>query len=173
MRPTYDTVLSELRLLERIRKFQPIVIGTPPLGIDVETSDIDIACSADDLHDFSETIESGFSKLVVECKHMRVRGEPTACARLRSKGWDIELFCQAVPVEQQSGVRHFEIERRLLNLIPDLRPRVLLLKKQGLKTEPAFAQLLGLSGDPYEAMLKLESAGNEELAELAAGSSPA
>ena len=53
-------------------------------------------------------------------------------------------------------MRHFRIEERLLALNPDLRPKVLELKRQGMKTEPALAKVLGLPGDPYEAILRLE-----------------
>lgn len=44
----------------------------------------------------------------------------------------------------------------LLEKGESFRQEIISLKKQGIKTEPAFAQLLGLSGDPYEAILRLE-----------------
>lgn len=37
----------------------------------------------------------------------------------------------------------------------DFRQQVVALKKAGIKTEPAFAKLLQLPGDPYEALLQL------------------
>ncbi|XOZ32860.1 DUF4269 domain-containing protein [Halomonadaceae bacterium KBTZ08] len=170
MRPAYQIVLSELRLLEKLRNFHPVVIGTPPLEIDVETSDIDIACSSEGVSSFCETVKARFPELFVKGKHMNVRGEPTACAKLRSHGWDIELFCQGIAVERQWGVRHFVIERRLLNLAPYLRSKVRKLKNEGVKTEPAFARVLQLTGDPYEAMLQLETMADDELVELASRS---
>ncbi|GAA4445379.1 hypothetical protein GCM10023156_04920 [Novipirellula rosea] len=40
------------------------------------------------------------------------------------------------------------------------------LKQSGLRTEPAFAEALGLSGDPYVAILGLERSDDTELLEL-------
>ena len=80
--------------------------------------------------------------------------------------WDIELFCQTIPTNQQWGVRHFKIEQRLLNLEPRLKKVVFHLKQNGLKTEPAFAAALGLSGDPYSVILEIEDLNDAELAQL-------
>ena len=45
------------------------------------------------------------------------------------------------------------IEGRLLDLAGEsFRHNVIELEQSGLKTEPAFARLLGLNGDPYEAL---------------------
>ncbi|MDP4097618.1 DUF4269 domain-containing protein [Paenibacillus sp. P96] len=37
------------------------------------------------------------------------------------------------------------------------------MKRDGFKTEPAFAALLGLQGDPYEELLRMYSWSDEQL----------
>ncbi|MNY83296.1 hypothetical protein D3C86_2259750 [compost metagenome] len=48
------------------------------------------------------------------------------------------------------------VEYNLLSIHGEqFRQHIIELKKQGLKTEPAFAQALGIKGDPYLELLKL------------------
>ncbi|HUD95277.1 DUF4269 domain-containing protein, partial [Sphingobium sp.] len=85
-------------------------------------------------------------------------------------GWEFEIFGQPIPVAQQHGWRHYEIERRLLTLGGEaMRDAIMALREQGLKTEPSFARLLGLSGDPYAALLELEAQDDDTLRALIHG----
>ena len=167
MRPEFEEVLVESGVLVKLSEFQPIVIGTPPLGIALPSSDIDIACEAADLNRFHDRAKAEFEHMAAfQSRSYEIRQRPTVIVNFEFREWPIELFCQAIPVEQQMGVRHFLVERRLLDLHPRLRSLVLEAKRGGLKTEPAFAQVLRLPGDPYEAMLRLDSLTDSELAAL-------
>ena len=92
-------------------------------------------------------------------------------ASFEAADWRIELYGEAIPVEQQRGWRHFAVERHLLALGGDgFRLAVLALRQRGMKTEPAFADVLGLRGDPYLALLDLGERDDETLISmLAAG----
>ena len=49
------------------------------------------------------------------------------------------------------------VEYNLLNKHGEkFRQQIIELKRQGYKTEPAFALVLGLTGDPYIELLKFE-----------------
>lgn len=79
-------------------------------------------------------------------------------------GWQIQLYGEAIPVERQRGWRHFAVERRLLAFGGhDLRAAVLTLRQRGMKTERAFAAVLGLRGDPYVALLDLGEQADQPL----------
>jgi hypothetical protein len=85
-------------------------------------------------------------------------------ASFEAAGWRIELYGEAIPVEQQRGWRHFAVERRLLALGGSgFRAAVLALRQRGMKTEPAFAAVLGLRGDPYVTLLDLGEQGDQPL----------
>jgi hypothetical protein len=167
MRIPYDLAVTNLDLLESLSPFDPIVIGTPPLGIDVADSDIDIACSCDNLKRFEHFASHRFQfQNDFRTRHATFQNVESVIVQFRAFEWDVEIFCQPIPTNQQWGVRHFRIEQRLLAISPNLKSTVIDLKRSGLKTEPAFAKALGLSGDPYVAILGLEKLDDRELLEL-------
>ena len=57
----------------------------------------------------------------------------------------------------QYAYRHMIVEARLLKIGgPAARPAIRRLKREGRKTEPAFAHYFDLEGDPYETLLELD-----------------
>ncbi len=167
IRPGYREALADSRVLAALAAFDPHVAGTPPLGLDLPDSDIDILCHAPDADAFC-TIAwfacAGFEDFTMH--QWRSGGRPVI-ARFRAQGWAFELFASPEPVTAQAGWRHFIVERRLLGLGGDrLRDAVMTARREGLKTEPAFAKILGLRGDPYAAILALEAQSDTALADL-------
>jgi hypothetical protein len=119
-------------------------------------SDIDVLCFAPDARAFTDTVWRNFASAPAFTAKQLTRTPRPVVASFEVAGWRIELYGEAIPVEQQRCWRHFAVERRLLALAGEgLRLPVLALRHLGLKTEPAFAAVLGLSGDPYLALLEL------------------
>jgi Domain of unknown function (DUF4269) len=88
-------------------------------------------------------------------------------ANFEAEGWTFELFGSRQPAEEQIGWRHFRIEQRLLQIGGEaLRTLIIDERRKGLKTEPAFSAVLNLSGNPYEALLDLETLSEAALADL-------
>ena len=149
-------VLEELGIMEKLQEFTPVLTGTIPIGIDIETSDLDIIGCYKTAPDFATVLQLHFGhqtgfRIAVKTK----RGTETVVAVFVSGGFVIEIFGQPVPVGQQNAWRHMLIEHAILQEQgEEFRQQIIGLKKQGIKTEPAFAQLLGLSGDPYLALLQ-------------------
>jgi ribosomal protein S18 acetylase RimI-like enzyme len=144
------------RLFSKLAPFSPTVVGAFPLGLQVDGSDIEIACSCADLTVFERAISSfGVPRTSIS----RVLAPDAIVAKLVSDGVSIELFCQTLPVHAQARFRHLIVEGQLLVLGgSELRARVHEFMRRGMKAEPAFAHVLGLQGDPYAALLALETA---------------
>lgn len=167
VRQNFREVVHTISLMSILREFDPVLIGTPPLDIAIEESDIDIACSSMDLDHFEAVATREFGQFDdFQCLHRTFQETSSTIIQFFALGWEIEIFCQPIPTHLQWGVRHFEIEKRLLKLQPKLRAAVIRLKENGLKTEPAFAAVLGLEGDPYSSILELETMCDEELISL-------
>jgi len=144
-------VLTSEGLMGRLSGFDPILVGTVPINIDVDGSDLDIICRYDDRESFVRHVSACFS----DRENFRLtENASSVTAGFFTGGFEIEIFAQPIPTEEQYGYRHMLVEHRLLQEKGEaFRQAVVHLKKQGLKTEPAFAQLLGLEGNAYEALL--------------------
>jgi len=157
-RPHYLEALRRTNILSTLAPFNPCVVGTPPLGLDRPDSDIDIICFAPDADAFACAIWSAFGAHPAFRMWQKTGQDRPIVATFADAGWMIELFGQASPITDQFGWRHFVVERRLLALGGEvLRAAVMARRADGMKTEPAFATLLGLDGDPYLALLDLQS----------------
>lgn len=161
-------LLMELGILRLLADYSPLLVGTIPLGIQVESSDLDIICEVHDHEQFTSFASQHFGEMDDFISVTRVvQDVPRTKINFCVGGWPIELFGQPVKTELQNGYLHMLIESELLGLLGEnFRELIIRLKKCGMKTEPAFAQVLGLEGDPYEALLELGRLTPEELISL-------
>jgi hypothetical protein len=163
-RTDYKIAVHQLGIMDALAAYDPHIAGTPPLGIQTETSDIDILFCAP----HPEVFVADVSKYYAQMSGFRIwqwtsKDRPVV-ATFHTYGWDFELFASPLPVAQQSGWRHFEIERRLLSLGGGgFRRAIRTLRQDGLKTEPAFWTALKQEGDAYLGLLSLEQATDDEL----------
>lgn len=156
--PDWREALAQSRVLEILAPFDPHVAGTFPLGLDVKGSDIDVLCHAPEGAGFARAVWQAFAGCADFAMHQWARGERAVVAAFTLRGVPFEIFGSPLPVAEQVGWRHFDVERRLLHLGgPTFRDAVMQARGMGAKTEPAFAQVLGLPGDPYAAMLALSA----------------
>ncbi len=133
-----------------------MLAGTIPLDIHTETSDLDLLCQSADLEDVKQKITAQYHSVPgFEVQIKSIRNRPTLLARLGTRPFPVEIFAQNRPVTEQEGYQHLVVEYALLEENPALRDQVRQLKQEGIKTEPAFAQVLGLPGDPFQALLDL------------------
>ncbi|QWU16625.1 protein of unknown function [Paenibacillus sophorae] len=151
-------LLKDLKLMNALADWDPVLAGTVPLGLQVPGSDLDILCEVHDFGAFRDAVERCFGGAAdYRCSSREVNGKPRIVARFTAGKWPVEIFGQPVPVRRQNGYIHMVVEARILGILGEgFRDRVRLLKADGIKTEPAFAQLLALEGDPYISLLQLE-----------------
>lgn len=151
------------------------LVSTLAIGLDRPGSDLDILCQHPDPAAFAAALstqgwlasakgdniwllERTFSCLDQSCA---VSGSDKS-----EVSWPLELYVTPAPIETLNGWRHLTLMAALLERFGDAFYReVLRLRlEEGLKGEAATCRLLGLAGDPYEALLTLEG---RNLAELA------
>ncbi|GGF06345.1 DUF4269 domain-containing protein [Flavobacterium limi] len=151
-------ILNNIQILSKLKSFDPILVGTIPLSIDIESSDLDIICCFSDNHQFQKTIIDNFANE----DHFKIREQHNIngiaiVANFFISDFEIEVFGQTIPSKQQFGYRHLVVEYNLLNNNDErFRQQIIELKHQGHKTESAFASVLGLTGDPYIELLRYE-----------------
>jgi len=160
----YESAVTSSAVMELLKPFDPRIVGTLPLDLAVPGSDIDVVCHALDPNAFADIVWTHYQSADDFVLYRWARDTRPAIARFVWDGWPFELFGDPCPVDQQRGWIHFEVERRLLALDDGrLRRAVRTLRARGLKTEPAFAAVLGISGDPYRGLLELATETDTEL----------
>lgn len=157
-RKIYD-LLTRHQLLSQLHAFSPVFAGSIPILVHTANSDIDIICCFDHQEMFKTTVKQLFQHypdFVV--REIWIREIPAVVANFTIEGQPVEVFGQAIPTRQQMAYRHLLIEAAILQQRgEDFRQQVVALKEKGYNTEAAFCQLLGITGDPFLELLKLES----------------
>jgi predicted metalloenzyme YecM len=150
--------LEQSQVLAVLKEYNPLIAGTYPLGLQVEDSDLDILIRLKDKKQLIELAQKSWGSLTdFNIEETQIDKLETLIVKFRINTIPFEIFAQDNEPVRQKAYLHFLVEERLLNeLGTDFRSLVMRLRKQGLKTEPAFAQALNLSGDPYLALLDLQ-----------------
>lgn len=152
-------VLTNIQIFSKLKQFDPILVGTIPINIDIENSDLDIICSFANKQEFQKSITDNFSnEEKFSIRELANLNTFAIIANFFLDGFEIEIFGQTIPTKQQFAYRHMIVEHNLLNKYGEaFRQQIIQLKRQGHKTEPAFGIALNLTSDPYKELLKFET----------------
>ncbi len=153
------SLLFKLGIFDCLKKYNPILTGTIPIEIDLPDSDLDIICECEDHIAFENYLTDKFEKYydfqIWTNSHYGIK---STIASFSFEGQKIEIFGQTIPTDKQNSYRHMLIEKQILQEKgTEFKNQIVELKKQGIKTEPAFAQMLGLEGNSYLELLKLDT----------------
>ncbi len=144
-----NSFLQHSQILSKLSHFSPLISGTIPLGIDTPDSNLDILFQATDFDHFKAEVLKLFSDASFSQDQQHI------LAKTSFQGLEIEIYASALSPLQQNAHRHLRIEGRLLKLLgTPFRDKIMALKAQGIKTEPAFGQVLELE-KPYQDLLDL------------------
>lgn len=147
--------IQALNVLNELHRFHPLVCGTIPIGIDIATSDLDIIMEVEDFHLFEKELHRLYKgKEHFRMKRKVIKGSQIVKANFTFLDFEFELFGQSHPVTEQNAFLHMVIEGAVLESRPELRKKVIDLKMAGSKTEEAFCELLDISGDPFEGLIR-------------------
>ena len=157
--------LSDLGIFDVLAKYCPVLAGTVPIDLDVESSDLDIVCEAHDLDTFEKDVAEAYGRFAeFEIHRTESMGVPASVVNFRTEHFPVQIFAQGLPVARQRAYRHMIAEARLLRLAGEGARRALrALRRQGVKTEPAFGEYFRLEGDPYDKLYDLAEASDQEL----------
>ncbi|MDQ1769694.1 DUF4269 domain-containing protein [Labilibaculum sp. A4] len=157
--------LNKLQVFNLLAEYSPILTGTIPIGISIDSSDLDITCRFMDADKFERKMENLFrDQTDFKIQQKEKNGYWVVVASFTYQDFPFEIFGSLFPPTDQNSYRHMLIEHRILQLLgEDFKQKVIQLKKEGLKTEPAFAKLLKLKGDPYQQLLNMEGVTDSEI----------
>lgn len=149
-------MLTNLRIFDVLRDFSPVLVGTIPINIDIPDSDLDVICRVKSAEPFISIVQTAFGQHKgFQIKQDLTIGLPVV-VNFAAEDFPIEVYADDCPVTEQNAYVHMVVEHRLLCLAGEsVRTAIRKLKRDGLKTEPAFARYFNLTGDPFDRLLEL------------------
>ena len=157
--------LKQLNIFSEFKNFSPLISGTFPLDIQIENSDVDILMQTDDLVGLQNLLHFKYGQH--KHYHSTIVKNPNGRALVvdfEYAGFVFEVYAEDKPTVLQNSNLHFILEERILKLATaDFRNKILELKKSCIKTEPAFAQVLKISGDAYTGMIDFQKKSETEI----------
>jgi hypothetical protein len=149
------TLLKQSRLLEILQMYEPLVVGTIPLGIEVEGSDVDVILYCTNFTDLISELERYYKHY--DDFQLTLKSLTVLVCRFTIDSFPIEIYATCQPTYLQYGYLHMVKEYQILQIEgQEFKQQIIALKKAGYKTEPAFCHVLQLDGDPYQALLVYE-----------------
>ena len=157
--------LKSSEVLNILSPYSPQIVGTFPLALHQANSDLDILLYSDNLTELAVVLKKAFSSMNgFKIYTHKVDGIDSLIANFTFDKVPFELFVQNVPTHEQVAFRHFQTEEKLLKLGGEnFFHSVCRFRQVGLKTEPAFASALKLSGNSYQAISDLFLLSESEL----------
>ena len=141
---TIETIFKELNTKYKLKQFY-LASGGPADVKGLGTSDVDIVYLVDKTTDYMnlDHIFPGYKK--------DQRPDKMRCYYLtKYAGRDVSI-CASSDISVMRSIKHRKAELMLL-IYPLITTCVIFHKLNGVKTEPAWALVLGLQGDPYDEM---------------------
>ena len=92
--------LTDNRVLEKLIPYHPILVGTIPINIDIENSDLDIICEVSDKNEFINKLNTSFGSE----KDFTIHESPkfdAIKANFKLDNFEIEIFGQNLPPQNK------------------------------------------------------------------------
>lgn len=137
-------LLTEHAVMETLKAFDPILVGSIPLNVGIETSDIDIICCWKSKNEFVEAVSNAFN--TADCFSITEKNTDEGCivrCQLAIHDFDIEIFGSRIPSDQQNAYKRMLAKYEIVERNgEDFRQGVVNLKRRGFKTGEAIKHLL-------------------------------
>ena len=137
-------LLTEHAVMETLQPFDPILVGSIPLNVGTETSDIDIICCWQTKSELVDAVLRAFG--TAENFSITDKNTDEGCivrCQLTLHGVDIEIFGSSVPSDQQNAYKRMLAKYEIIERNgEDFRQAVVNLKQKGIKTGEAIRMLI-------------------------------
>ena len=145
-------IVKENNILEILNDYNPIIVGTFPININIDNSDVDIILQVKNFKYLVDLLKENFSKF--NNFKLNSKDNNVLVCNFEIENYPFEIFAQNLDTEKQYGYLHMIKEYEILVEKDDFfAEKIRILKRNGIKTEPAFCELLNIKGDPYIELL--------------------